>query len=101
DLVLAHRITRTEADIFVDREAETNASPSALLRIGVIALVCRCLAVAVIFAAEDFAAQQDVLVEQIGLGEAQVHRSRITRPVDAGADLLALAHEIALRDGRG
>jgi hypothetical protein len=51
-----------------------------------------------VVAAEDVEADGDVAIEQIRLGEAELDRLGEARIVDAGAQLLALAHEVALAD---
>nr|GFD58708.1 hypothetical protein [Tanacetum cinerariifolium] len=67
------------------------------LRVGGLAIVAD-IVERVIVAAEQIDTDRDVLVEQIGLGEAQLDRLGIARIVDAGTQLLALAAEIALGD---
>ena len=52
----------------------------------------------VIVAPEQIDAHRDVLVEQVRLGKAQLHRFGVGRIVHARADDLPLAHEVALRD---
>src|SRR3546814_19428491 len=53
---------------------------------------------AVVIATEHVAAQGDVPVEHVRLRKAQVHRFRIARIIDACAQFLALAAEIAFGD---
>src|SRR3546814_15122817 len=50
---------------------------------------------AVVIATEHVAAQGDVPVEHVRLRKAQVHRFGIAGIIDAGAQFLALAEEIA------
>ena len=49
-------------------------------------------------APEDITTERNILVEEIGLGEAQFDRFRIGRVIDRGAQLLPLAAEVALAD---
>src|SRR5207302_9826871 len=44
------------------------------------------------------AAEQDRLVQEIGIDEPELDRFRVNRPVDGGVEALALAHEVVLRN---
>ena len=97
NVIQAQTVTAGERPEFRQRYANAHLKTGRKLLVSGVPIVVDEVE-AVVVPAKNIAAQCDILVEQIGLGEPELYRLRECRIVDAGAQFLPLAAEVTLAD---